>query len=184
MGVPFLGRIPIDPSVASSGDAGEAFLAIKGQSPSALAFKDVVGKVMAMAPADQAETPAEATDRPAPGGESSKLVVAVPTAGGVLCAHFGHCETFAVMDVDTATGKILSTRHEPPPPHEPGVLPAWIASIGVDVVLAGGMGQKARDLFEEKGVKVVVGAMAAAPEALVADYLRGSLATGPNTCDH
>ncbi|QLA19073.1 iron-sulfur cluster carrier protein MrpORP [Desulfolutivibrio sulfoxidireducens] len=187
MGVPFLGRIPIDPSVASAGDAGEAFLAIKGQSPSALAFKDVVAKVMAMAPADQADAPAPAapaTDRPAPGGESSKLTVAVPTAGGTLCAHFGHCETFAVMDVDTATGTILATRHETPPPHEPGVIPAWIADLGVDVVIAGGMGQKARDLFEEKGVKVVVGAMAAAPEAIVADYLRGSLTTGPNTCDH
>ncbi|QLA15474.1 iron-sulfur cluster carrier protein MrpORP [Desulfolutivibrio sulfoxidireducens] len=187
MGVPFLGRIPIDPSVASSGDAGEAFLAIKGQSPSALAFKDVVAKVMAMAPADQADAPAPAapaTDRPAPGGESSKLTVAVPTVGGILCAHFGHCETFAVMDVDTATGNILATRHETPPPHEPGVIPAWIADLGVDVVIAGGMGQKARDLFEEKGVKVVVGAMAAAPEAIVADYLRGSLTTGPNTCDH
>ncbi|MFZ5812880.1 MAG: iron-sulfur cluster carrier protein MrpORP [Thermodesulfobacteriota bacterium] len=188
MGVPFLGRIPIDPSVASSGDAGEAFLAIKGQSPSALAFKDVVGKVLTMAPADQADEPAPAaapaTDRPAPEGGGSKLVVAVPTAGGLLCAHFGHCETFAVMDVDTGTGNILATRHETPPPHEPGVIPAWIASLGVDVVLAGGMGQKARDLFEEKGVKVVVGAMAAAPEAIVTDYLRGCLKTGPNTCDH
>jgi predicted Fe-Mo cluster-binding NifX family protein len=78
----------------------------------------------------------------------------------------------------------MGTRHEVPPPHEPGVIPAWIATLGVDLVIAGGMGQKARDLFTEKGVKVVVGAKADSPEAIVADYLRGCLVTGENTCDH
>jgi len=192
MGVPFLGRIPIDPSVASSGDAGEAFLAVKGQSPSALAFKEIVAEAMKRAPAVDmprmtAQAPAAAPasgHAVADGPAGSKLTVAVPTAGGTLCAHFGHCETFAVMDVDTATGRIMETRHETPPPHEPGVIPAWIATLGVDLVIAGGMGQKARDLFTEKGVKVVVGAKADSPEAIVADYLRGCLEVGENTCDH
>ena len=40
--VPFLGRIPIDPEVARSGDDGDVYLAVAGQSPAALAFKGVI----------------------------------------------------------------------------------------------------------------------------------------------
>lgn len=192
MGVPFLGRIPLDPSVASAGDAGEAYLAVKGQSPSALAFKDIVARVMEAVPPAAAPrlTPLTPVSAPADGHAvasgpaGAMLTVAIPTAGGSLCAHFGHCETFAIMDVDTATGQVVRSRQETPPPHEPGVIPAWIASLGVDLVIAGGMGQKARDMFTEKGVKVVVGARGGAPLAIVADYLRGSLEVGENTCDH
>jgi Mrp family chromosome partitioning ATPase len=43
--VPFLGRIPIDPEVARSGDDGDVFLAVAGQSPSAVAFKAVIAAV-------------------------------------------------------------------------------------------------------------------------------------------
>ena len=46
-GVPFLGRIPIDPEVARSGDDGDVFLAVAGKSPSALAFKGVIAHVLA-----------------------------------------------------------------------------------------------------------------------------------------
>jgi Mrp family chromosome partitioning ATPase len=44
-GVPFLGRIPIDPEVARSGDDGDVFLAVAGLSPSAVAFKAVIASV-------------------------------------------------------------------------------------------------------------------------------------------
>ncbi|EHJ48895.1 ATPase-like, ParA/MinD [Solidesulfovibrio carbinoliphilus subsp. oakridgensis] len=44
-GVPFLGRIPVDPEVARSGDDGDVFLAVAGQSPSAVAFKAVIASV-------------------------------------------------------------------------------------------------------------------------------------------
>ncbi len=47
MHVPFLARIPIDQNVARSGDEGEAFLSIKGDSPSVLAFRSVVQAALA-----------------------------------------------------------------------------------------------------------------------------------------
>lgn len=40
--VPFLGRIPIDVEVGKASDHGEVFLAAKGSSPAAAAFKSVV----------------------------------------------------------------------------------------------------------------------------------------------
>ncbi len=110
--------------------------------------------------------------------------IAIPVAGGVLCPHFGHCEHFVVVDVDTETRVVSSTRTLVPPPHEPGLLPRWLKEQGADLIIAGGMGMRAQNLFTEHGVRVVTGAAAEAPEKLVADMLAGSLVTGANACDH
>ncbi|MBW1742672.1 MAG: ATPase, partial [Deltaproteobacteria bacterium] len=71
-----------------------------------------------------------------------------------------------------------------PPPHEPGVLPKWLGDLGVDVIIAGGMGSRAQGLFGENGIKVLTGAPSLTPEELVQQYLANSLATGENVCDH
>jgi predicted Fe-Mo cluster-binding NifX family protein len=63
-------------------------------------------------------------------------------------------------------------------------LPKWLHDLGADVIIAGGMGNRARQLFDENGIKVVVGAPSDAPEVLVRQYLSDSLVTGPNVCDH
>ena len=108
---------------------------------------------------------------------------AVPTAQGKLCAHFGHCEAFAIIDAD-AVGTIVSETYVTPPPHEPGLLPPWLAQQGVTCIIAGGMGSRAQQLFAEQGVQVVTGALAENPRDAVSDYLKGTLQTGANTCDH
>ena len=114
----------------------------------------------------------------------SVLVIAVPVAGGRLCMHFGHCEQFALHDVDTANREILNSRQLTPPPHEPGLLPRWLHDQGVNLVIAGGMGGRAQGIFAEQGIKVIVGAPAEPPESLVASYLGGTLQSGENACDH
>jgi ATP-binding protein involved in chromosome partitioning len=89
-----------------------------------------------------------------------------------------------VLDVDRQTRKIKGRQILPPPPHEPGVLPKWLHEQGVNVIIAGGMGQRAQGLFTENGIAVVVGAPAAEPETLVEQYLAGTLVSGENVCDH
>jgi predicted Fe-Mo cluster-binding NifX family protein len=98
--------------------------------------------------------------------------------------HFGHCEKFALVDVDPDLKAIVETTSINPPPHEPGLLPGWLAERGVNLVIAGGMGGRAQQLFAEAGVKVIVGAPSAEPESVVMDYLAGNLVTGANVCDH
>ncbi len=110
--------------------------------------------------------------------------IAIPLADGKLTAHFGHCASFALLDVDENQNKILKREDVDAPPHEPGLLPPWLAERGVNVVIAGGMGQRAQSLFVENGIKVIVGATVETPENLAAAYMSGSLCAGENLCDH
>jgi predicted Fe-Mo cluster-binding NifX family protein len=112
------------------------------------------------------------------------MKIAVPVANGQLCMHFGHCEQFALVEVDDATNTLGATSYLTPPPHEPGVLPRWLHQQGADVIIAGGMGRRAQDLFASNGIRVVVGAPAAEPEQLVAAFCADTLESGRNVCDH
>lgn len=110
--------------------------------------------------------------------------IAIPTANGKINMHFGHCAEFAIVDVDVDAKKVLATEMIPAPPHEPGLLPKWLGDRRVDVVIAGGMGQRAQRLFAEKYITVLVGAPSDTIEKLVDDYLNDRLTTGINFCDH
>ena len=112
------------------------------------------------------------------------MKIAIPLAAGRLCMHFGHCEQFALVDVDEVAQKGRGTTLLTPPPHEPGLLPRWLHEQGADVVIAGGMGQRAQQLFAQSGIRVLVGATAGTPESLVEAYLNGTLTSGQNLCDH
>ena len=110
--------------------------------------------------------------------------IAIPVASGKLAMHFGHCEQFALIDVDETKGTIVGKEFVDAPPHQPGLLPRWLAERGAKVVIAGGMGQRAQTIFVENGITVVIGASSESPEQIVAAYLDGDLQTGENICDH
>lgn len=112
------------------------------------------------------------------------MKIALPVANDRLCMHFGHCEVFAFCQVDLKEKKILSKQLITPPPHEPGILPAWIKSQGADLVITGGMGGRAVSLFQNAGINVITGAPAGEIEDIVNQYLNNSLQPGPNACDH
>jgi len=112
------------------------------------------------------------------------MKIAIPVANGKLCMHFGHCETFEIITVDPEKKTIVATESKTPPPHEPGVLPKWLGEQQVNVILAGGMGRRAQELFAAQGIQVVVGAPVESPEELVKSYLADALPCGENVCDH
>jgi ATP-binding protein involved in chromosome partitioning len=109
---------------------------------------------------------------------------AVPVSGGVVSQHFGHCEQFALIDVDEAKKKIFKKELVNSPGHEPGLLPQWLAEKGVSLVIAGGMGSRAQGLFQQNKIGVITGIMESDPEKAVLSHLNGILTTGANICDH
>ena len=109
---------------------------------------------------------------------------AIPVSGGVISPHFGHCEQFALIDVDEAKKAIVRKRLVASPGHEPGLLPVWLAEQGASIIMAGGMGSRAQALFQENHIDDIIGVMESDPEKAVLNYLSGNLATGDNICDH
>ena len=75
---------------------------------------------------------------------------AIPLADGKLTAHFGHCQEFALIDVEDK--QIKNKEIYVPPPHEPGVLSKWLSDLEANVIIAGGMGYKEISLFDEHGI--------------------------------
>jgi predicted Fe-Mo cluster-binding NifX family protein len=108
--------------------------------------------------------------------------IAIPLENGILCAHFGHCHQFAIIEAEY--GNIKNESVLTPPPHEPGVLPTWLAEKGVTDVIAGGMGQRAIALFNQEKINVFVGAHQKPPKELANDLLNNTLIAGANYCDH
>ena len=112
------------------------------------------------------------------------MKIAIPLTAGKLSAHFGHCRQFAIIDVDTDTRDIKSHELVDSPGHEPGLLPKWLAGLHVELIIAGGMGRRAQQLFAENDIDVAVGAPDNEPQELISQYLAGQLQCGPNICDH
>jgi len=108
--------------------------------------------------------------------------IAIPLENGILCEHFGHCEVFYIADV--INGEVANETHIVPPEHEPGLYPAWVSEQGVTLVIAGGMGEKAKILFKKENVDLLVGATKKEPRQLVEDFIKGELVIGQNSCNH
>ena len=170
--VPFLGSIPMDPAMVIACDSGEPFIRFDNQSPVAQALKHVFEPLL----------------RPDATSPKSKEIhnmrIAIPVTDGKLSAHFGHCQQFSIIDSDPETKEITNTEMLTPPAHEPGVLPKWLSGLCVDLVIVGGMGQRAQQLFAQNNIDVIVGATDNTPQELARLYLTGQLQCGQNICDH
>lgn len=106
--------------------------------------------------------------------------IAIPVINGQINGHFGHTQQFFIYNVED--NKIVSQEALTPPPHEPGVFPAWLAGLGVTDVISSGMGQRAIALFNQNKVNVFVGVPEKEPQDLIMDFLNGTLETKDNTC--
>ncbi|HDP54142.1 MAG TPA: ATPase [Bacteroidetes bacterium] len=108
--------------------------------------------------------------------------IAIPLENGTLCAHFGHCQTFAIVKVENST--ITDIKEYTPPEHVPGLYPRWVAQFGATDVIAGGMGQKAIQLFHQQSINVFIGAPMIDPKELVTSFIEDKLELSANYCNH
>lgn len=114
--------------------------------------------------------------------DSKTRKYAIPVNGNVLDAHFGHAKEFCLVDV--VDGVIEGKSIVVAPPHEPGVLPRFIAAHGVTDVLAGGLGQQAIRIFNSLGINVFVGAPMLTVDEIVKGFEDKSISFNANYCDH
>ncbi len=186
MRVPFLGSIPFDIQLMEKGDQGQAYLLNNPAAAVKEALDGIIEKIITTANQSQKEVLQPLTEvlplMKATNVISDNVKIAIPMAEGTLCNHFGHCEQFALVDLQgkNIIQKVMIT----PPPHEPGLLPRWLGEKGVNLIIAGGMGQRAVSLFNERGIQVLTGAPQLNVEELIAHYVNQTLITGDNVCDH
>ena len=186
-GVPFLGSIPIEPALARACDSGNPFIDFGNQNPTAQAIISAFESLSGLDKQIQTESAFYSSSQnknSANKEKQNKMRIAIPITAGKLSAHFGHCEEFALVDIDEQTKEISNIVKLQPPGHQPGVLPQWLNEQQADVIIAGGMGQRAQQLFAQNNIKVLIGASDQAPEQLVKAYLNDTLETGDNICDH
>ena len=99
----------------------------------------------------------------------------------LVSGHFGRCPYFILVDVEGQEVKTVTAINNPYyGNHAPGQVPAFINSQGANVMLAGGMGHRAVDFFQEYGIQVATGAAGSVGES-VQRFLRGEL-TGAAPC--
>lgn len=157
-----LAKLPIDPGIAKACDKGAIEL-FEGD------WLDPVADILELINEKQTENNTEV----------SKMRIAVASEGKMVTEHFGHCEGFNIFD--TENGKIVKSEFIPNPGHRPGFLPNFLNDKGVNVIISGGMGGGAIDIFNEKNIEVIVGATGAA-EAAVNSYLKGELKSTGSVC--
>lgn len=109
------------------------------------------------------------------------MKIAVPCKDNQIWPHFGHCETFNIYEAEN--GAIVSESSVPSPGHKPGYLPNFLGDMGVNVVIAGGMGRGAVDIFDERHIETIRGAEGD-PKTAVEKYLRGELKSTGAVCQH
>lgn len=107
------------------------------------------------------------------------LKIAVASENKMVAEHFGHCESFMLFE--TKNNEISKIETIANPGHRPDFLPSFLANQKVNVIIAGGMGARAIELFNENNIEVIVGAEGC-PTKVVNSYLAGELKSTGSVC--
>ena len=108
------------------------------------------------------------------------MKIAVASENNLVSQHFGHCEGFEIYVVEN--NKIIDKKVIQNPGHKPGYLPNFLNKMGVNVIISGGMGNGAIEIFNEKNIEVITGAEGNAEEA-AKNYLSGELKSTESICN-
>lgn len=109
------------------------------------------------------------------------MKVAISTDRDYVSAHFGRCPAYTIVEVQE--GKVLSKEEIPNPGHQPGFLPEYLSKMGVNCIIAGGMGPRAQTLFAQKNIETVIGVQGPVEEA-IEKFINQELEAGQDLCNH
>lgn len=118
------------------------------------------------------------------------MKIALPSRGGEVDGHFGHCDHFTVFTADPSAGIVAEERFSPPPGCGcKSNVAATLRQMGVEVLLAGNMGEGAARHLAAHGIRVVrgcAGGLRAVAEAFLGGRLQDSQVPchDHGGCDH
>ncbi len=106
--------------------------------------------------------------------------VAISTDEGYISQHFGRCFSFTVIDIDG--NEIKNKEIIKNPGHHPGFIPEFLHKKGVDCIIAGGIGRKAKEFFIGYGIETVTG-VSGTIEETIRKLKNGTLEGGESSCE-
>ena len=107
------------------------------------------------------------------------MKIAISTEGNSVSIHFGRCPTFTILEIDG--NKLVKKESIDNPGHQPGFLPQFLKEIGVECIIAGGMGMRAKELFDSAGIKTIMG-ITGDIDDVINQILKGTLEGGESLC--
>ena len=110
------------------------------------------------------------------------MTIAVTYEDGNIFQHFGHTAQFKLYEAEG--GKILSSRIVDTNGSGHGALAGFLASLGVEVLICGGIGGGAQMALLQAGIRLFGGVRGDADEA-AESFVAGTLEYDPCArCDH
>lgn len=107
------------------------------------------------------------------------MKIAVASEGLDVSPHFGRCSNYSYYLVEK--GIVTNHQNLPSPGHVCDSGATLMKDLGIDVVITGGIGEKALNALKADGISVVSGATGSARDAVEA-YLAGELMSTATSC--
>lgn len=111
------------------------------------------------------------------------MKIALPTRDGKIDDHFGHCDHYTIVEVEN---REIISRTTLPSPQGCGCksgIAADLEKMGVELMLAGNMGEGAKNKLESHNIRVIRGCRGDI-EAVLKGYLTGFILDSGVACDH
>jgi predicted Fe-Mo cluster-binding NifX family protein len=110
------------------------------------------------------------------------MKIAVTYANGIIFQHFGHTQQFKVYEVQN--NEVVSSQVVDTNGSGHGALAGFLSTLGVDVLICGGIGGGAQMALASANIRLFGGVSGDADEAVNA-FLCGALEYNPNVkCSH
>ena len=111
------------------------------------------------------------------------MKIAVPTRDGVIDDHFGHCAYYTIFEIENNEIVNSSRLDSPQGCGCKSGIAADMEALGISVMLAGNMGEGAKNKLESHNIKVVRGCRGNI-EMVVRAYLIGLIKDSGEGCSH
>lgn len=107
------------------------------------------------------------------------MKIAISTDSGTVCAHFGRAPDFTFVTIENS--KVIEKVVLPNPGHEVGSIPKFLNEHGANYIIAGGMGRRAVEFFNQYNIEVITG-VEGTIDNVTKEFINGTLEGSEGIC--